>query len=204
MGELSLKNEWARLTELSGVSLCEAEFSNIVRAYSEPHRCYHTLRHLEHMLAILNEVNFDSVAGLWAVWYHDYVYKPGASDNEIKSAEFAVEIMRRLGIDQSIIDKTTEIILATKDHNVKSTSVEMLTVLDADMAILGVNADKYEEYRMQVREEFKTTPDFLFKRGRFKFLEAVLAQDRIYKTDWFFRGYEQKARQNMSSEITLM
>lgn len=203
MPEIELTKAWNHLLAMSGIPLevGQPEFTNICRAYSEPHRHYHTLKHIEYLLIILKQANFDSPAGLWAVWYHDYIYEPGGDSNEISSAEYAERVMTQLGVERSIINKTIDIILATKDHRVDAASAEMLTILDADMAILGEAPATYEEYRAQVQDEFRSVPTMLYRIGRKKFLESVLSQRRIYQTEWFAERYESRARQNILKEI---
>ncbi len=203
MAMIELRKEWKHLMRLSGIPPAEGqvEFMSICRAYSEPHRHYHTLKHLEHVLLLLKDIGFDSPAGLWAVWYHDYIYEPGENTNEARSAEHAKNAMNQLGIECSVTNRAVDIILATKDHKAEAISDEMLIILDADMAILGETQAKYEEYCRQVENEFRSVPKTLYGIGRRSFLESVLKQSQIYKTSWFFEKYEARARQNIVDEI---
>ena len=200
---LELRAEWERLMAMSGV-MAEAaalEFDDVCRAYSEPQRHYHTLAHVEQMLALLKQMGFAGVAGLWAVWYHDYIYEPGADDNEARSADQAGAVMARLGVSRSVVAEALAIIRATQSHEAQNANTETLAVLDADMAILGESAEKYETYRQQVREEFRAIPAPLYRAGRNAFLRAVLGQENIFKTDWFAERYETAAHRNLAAEL---
>ena len=67
-------------------------YERLVAAYSEPHRHYHTMRHVA---ACLREL--DSAADLasdareveLALWFHDAIYSTTAGDNEARSAAWA-------------------------------------------------------------------------------------------------------------------
>ena len=55
------------------------------RAYGEPHRRYHTRRHIEQCLALLDEVpdltDAERQILAYAIWWHDAAYDPTASDD---------------------------------------------------------------------------------------------------------------------------
>jgi len=78
--------------------------SVLSRAYSEPDRCYHTLKHIESMLSLLDEAKseivltqFDLQILQLAILFHDVTYKVPSETgyNETSSAllfqEFATE-----------------------------------------------------------------------------------------------------------------
>ena len=144
--------------------------------------------------AVTNEV-------LWAVWYHDIIYKPSASTNEKKSAIKAKDSMQKLGIAQSSIDKVVSLILATENHQSHTNDIQTQIFLDADMAILGSNNETYSKYCNTIRQEHSSIPAFLFNRGRKKFLSAVLKQDAIFVSSFFSNKYEKTARINIELEI---
>src|SRR5690242_14027091 len=70
---------------------------DLARRYSEPHRRYHTLAHVEELLALLRDFELqdrDSVEA--AVWFHDAIYDTRATDNEARSAELAATALREM------------------------------------------------------------------------------------------------------------
>ena len=79
-----------------------------------------------------------------------------------------------------------------------------MVFLDADLKILGTEEPAYLLYTEAVRKEYAMFPDLLFNRGRKAFLKNALATLRIYRTDKFFKTYEQQARKNLQNELNQM
>ena len=75
--------------------LCDAQRSVLEAAYAQPPRAYHDFHHVGEVLRHYDEV---AAGPGWtqprevalAVLYHDAIYQPGSSDNESRSARFAV------------------------------------------------------------------------------------------------------------------
>lgn len=81
------------------------------------------------------------------------------TDCEKLSADCARSVMRSLGVDRSVMEETVMIIRATKDHWAdRPTDPVLMTVLDADVAILGADTSCYETYSRSVRAEFQLVP----------------------------------------------
>jgi predicted metal-dependent HD superfamily phosphohydrolase len=178
-------------------------WTEIESAYSRSGRHYHTLDHLQNLLAELSAVrqsidNWDAV--LFSLFYHDIVYNPLKSNNEEKSAGLAVKRMKELKAPEALIARSDELILATKKH-VVSAYPDTNYFTDADLSILGKEWAVYEAYAAAVRKEYSIYPDLVYRPGRKKVLEAFLGMERIYKTDWFFARCEGAARENMRREI---
>nr|QQZ48661.1 hypothetical protein JKL49_14175 [Phenylobacterium glaciei] len=78
-------------------------------AYAQPHRRYHTRTHIEQCLALLDQVPdlMDSERQVltYAIWWHDAVYDPTASDNEAKSAEMAKRDLRDFDVSSMLARK---------------------------------------------------------------------------------------------------
>lgn len=202
----ALRLNWNTLMITSGLSndTGATYFEQLCAAYNEPHRFYHDLNHIASMLGLLEASGFDTPLAQWAVWYHDVIYKPGSTKNEKRSAELAELIMRSLNVDEDLIRNTVQTILETKNHQTKSTKKDVLAVLDADMSILGMDEEIYLNYRESVRKEFSHIPNFLYRRGRKKFIKSILKQPYIYHLDWFRARLEKQARKNMTNELKLL
>jgi hypothetical protein len=78
--------------------LAERWWERLRTAYSEPQRAYHTLSHIDALLALVRDRRAElksPEAVSFAVWFHDIVYDPTAHDNEDRSAklwaDFAAE-----------------------------------------------------------------------------------------------------------------
>jgi len=190
----------------AGADLAQDCWREIERAYTASGRFYHTLSHLEEMIQHLQPVRsmiVDYDALLWAVFYHDIVYKIASGKNELRSAWHAVQVMQRASVDPKQVKTVYEHIVATQAH-LLSGNGDTNFLLDADLAILGQEGWKYALYAGQVRREYKRYPDFLYKPGRSKVLQSFLSLERIFKTEYFFQRLERQARKNLQQELATL
>ena len=205
----ALKLRWQALAanycrDNSVINRC---FDDISARYSESHRAYHTLEHLHQLFMQLENISsasgaVSSDAIAFAVWYHDIIYKAGARNNEANSATVAGEALTLLAVPESLQQRVKAMIEATQHHQTDDAETQLF--LDADMAILGAPAAEYRRYNKQLAIEFKKVPQLLYKRGRKRFIEKTLAEQKIFKTDGFNQRYEQQARENLYSELARM
>jgi predicted metal-dependent HD superfamily phosphohydrolase len=184
--------------------LIESLFNSIVEHYSAKNRAYHNLSHIQSLFA-LSEALLEKVqnrdALYFAVWFHDVIYDTKRSDNEEKSAEFAVEALAGLGVPEQTFATTREMILATKHHRADDLSWDTKAFLDLDTSILGAPEEIYKEYSRAIRKEYSWVPDFLYRKGRLKVLNDFLGRDRIYYTEEIASKYELQARRNIAEEV---
>ena len=171
--------------------------------YCRADRYYHNLTHLDHLhqeLLPVKDLVDDWQVLVLSVAYHDSIYNTIKQDNEEKSAKYALEKITKLNLSESRIQSCKEQILATKGHqHSKFNDTNYFT--DADLSILGMPENVYEDYINAVRKEYAFYPDFLYKPGRQKVLKHFLGMNSVYKTDHFKNKYEMKARQNMEAEL---
>lgn len=184
----------------------EKLWSEIEKKYSVKRRHYHTLQHLTNLITELESikkeiVNWDSV--LFSVYYHDVIYNTLKKDNEEKSAILAEKRLLELKVDDLIITKVKNQILATKSHLISPDNDTNLFT-DADLSILGKDWNTYQQYCNQIRKEYFIYPDIMYKAGRKKVLQHFLKMEKIYKTTLFFEKYEIQAKQNMEKELILL
>ena len=175
----------------------------IFTKYSEPKRKYHTISHLEYILLEINSVRLmiaDWETVLFAVYYHDIIYKATSSTNEEDSAKLARQRLTTIGFPADKIEKCVQMILATKLHQL-STDEDTNLLIDADLAILGQHPYEYQRYTSGLREEYAIYPDFMYNGVRKKVLQHFLEMERIFKTPYFFEKYEQQARLNIEEEL---
>lgn len=132
---------------------------NIVKfteAYSQPHRYYHTWKHIEDMIMDLIdsqqsiESNFIDDKLIIATVYHDFVYDPKANDNEEKSAKELLKNWKGSDNDLLII---SSMIMSTKTHIPSSELSEQFIKLDLNIftksltEILNYNKQIFKEYQ---------------------------------------------------------
>lgn len=178
-------------------------YDALVDAYSEGHRHYHTREHIDHCLREL-----DSVPGLahepaeveLALWFHDAIYDPHASDNEERSADRACELLSRNAVAQDRVQRVRAHILATR-HEGLATLDDSKLVVDIDLSILGVDRDSYARFEANVRREYHWVPGPIFRRKRAEILESFLTRSHIYGTEPFRARYEIEARENLRRAI---
>jgi predicted metal-dependent HD superfamily phosphohydrolase len=182
-------------------------FRLLVNAYSKPDRHYHNLNHINHVLMTIDRFNLElqhPIAVKLAAWFHDFVYDSQASDNEFESAKLAKELLTELNLSPEIIDRTQQLILATKGHQIDPDDADRSIFLDADLAILGTVPAQYQNYARSIRQEYGWVSDVEYKTGRTKVLKSFLQRDRLYCTDLLFDELESIARFNMQQEIILL
>ncbi|MFY0628814.1 MAG: hypothetical protein JXR05_00455 [Flavobacteriaceae bacterium] len=148
-------------------------------------------------------VDLDAV--LFAIWFHDIVYKSSKKDNEEKSAKLAQSILQKFSIEEERINKVYELILSTKAHQIKlEEDKDNAFLLDLDLYILGQDWKVYQVYIRNIRKEYSLYPDFLYRPGRRKVLEGFLERKTLYFTKKYQDIFEVKARQNLEREIKLL
>jgi predicted metal-dependent HD superfamily phosphohydrolase len=175
----------------------------LLARYAEPHRAYHTLQHLEECFAQLDRSrDLATQAGevAIAVWFHDAVYDTHASDNEVRSAVWASEVVREAGGAGDVAERVRGLILATR-HESEPAAGDATLLVDIDLAILGAGESRFAEYEEQIRREYAWVPAMLFRATRARILRGFLARPRIYGTPRFHEWYEVRARANLQHSL---
>ncbi|KIC95611.1 hypothetical protein [Flavihumibacter solisilvae] len=181
-------------------------WTEIEKQYTSKKRHYHTLQHLDNLLAQLTELkhkiqNWETL--LFTLYYHDIIYNPLKSDNEEKSGDLAEKRLQQISVSSDTIELCKKQILATKSH-LESADNDTNYFTDADLSILGQGWETYSSYYKSVRMEYSMYPDFLYHPGRKKVLHHFLTMDRIFKTDFFYKKFETQAKQNLQKELELL
>ncbi len=205
-----LAGAWHRLTEPLGAPGGEVRrvLDDLAGRYAEPHRAYHGLAHLRHVLATLDmllasgERADDPTAVRLAAWFHDAVYLAGDDGNELASAELARVELGRLGAAEDRTERVAAMVLATRDHVARDADESLL--VDADLAILAAEPAAYDLYRRGVRVEHPRLSEEQWRTRRAAFLRAMLARDRIYVTATMRERGEQPARRNLREELATL
>jgi predicted metal-dependent HD superfamily phosphohydrolase len=200
--------QWQRLWSALGArSVNGGLFNQLVRAYGEPQRHYHTLQHLRECLA-----HCEAAAALarrpaeveLALWFHDAVYDPQRQDNEERSADWAVRSIRAAGCDEEVAQRVRALVLATRAHQAEGDDPDTQLLLDIDLAILGASPARFAEYERQVRAEYGHVPQPRWREGRARVLGGFLARPRLYATAPFHDALEAGARANLGRALAAL
>lgn len=174
--------------------------TQLIASWGEPQRHYHTLRHLQECLDLLENWGRNSPVrnelGI-ALWFHDAIYDTTRHDNEDKSARWASQALTALEADPTAIALIGRLVRATKHRSSPRKAEGLDLMLDIDLAILGADRGRFEEYERQVRLEYAHVPDDAFARGRAEFVEAMLQRKHLFRTETAQTELEAKARQNL-------
>lgn len=172
--------------------------------WAEKHRGYHDLAHLDEVLTridlLADEAAAPDVVRL-AAWYHDAVYDPTAGDNEERSAELAVQALRRLGLAPDLVDEVARLVRLTATHQPAEGDRNGAVLCDADLGVLAATAARYSTYVEGVRREYAHLDDATFARGRAAVLRGLLGHPRLFRTAYGQREWETAARANVTAEL---
>jgi predicted metal-dependent HD superfamily phosphohydrolase len=198
-----LFSHWQSAWALAGlVEPPRSVFEALCGAYAEPQRHYHTLQHLRECLGQAGEIErLAEHPGdvMVALWFHDAVYDTHARGNEARSADWAHEVVTLAG-SKEVADRVHRLVMATEHHAVPTTC-DAQVLVDVDLSILGADAARFDEYELQVREEYRHVPAFIFRRKRRAVLEGFLARPRIFNTASYAARLEARARDNLRRSI---
>jgi predicted metal-dependent HD superfamily phosphohydrolase len=185
----------------------ELAWEQLVAAYTQPDRHYHNLNHIHHLLKTIARFDHlleNPLAISLAAWFHDYVYDSQAADNELQSAKAAGELLAKIGASGDLIDRVQQLIMATQRHQIAAEDGDLCMFLDADLAILGADPDRYQTYARSIRREYSWVPDAEYRAGRIRVLTSFLQRDRLYHTKLLFSELEAIARFNIQQEINIL
>lgn len=176
--------------------------------YDEGQRHYHSWPHIESLLEWFVEVNpmlHEPEAVHFAILYHDAIYDPRASDNEIRSEEL---FRKEWGgsLPGATIHAVSEMILATISHELVGggPDSDQAYFLDMDLAILGAPHEDFDAYDGAIRLEYSHVAEAAFRKGRRAILERILARPQLYFTEYFADRLEAQARDNLTRAIAAL
>lgn len=188
-----------------------ALWQDIAARYNEPQRAYHTLKHIyqlfeqfEHIKHCLHEPHITALA----LFFHDVIYDPKRSDNELKSAEYALAALSPyLSAEQC--QHIYALIMMTATHQINKSANEnkisdAAYLLDMDLSILGAPWSEYQQYAQAVRQEYAHVTKFNYRVGRITVLQKLLTHTTLYLTDYYHSRLEEQARDNIKREISLL
>lgn len=201
-----LRRVWQELCRSPGIAPTRqaAMWNELVERHAEACRHYHTLTHVEALVATLlqHEESLQSPAQvLMAAFFHDAIYDPRATDNEAQSADLAAGFLLEMEFEESFVTSVRGLILATAGHMQEVATGDAAWFLDADLQILGASADDYDDYAAAIRREYDFVPEADYRAGRSAILQSFLDAPQIYRTSTMREKLEDRARMNLSREI---
>jgi predicted metal-dependent HD superfamily phosphohydrolase len=200
-----LKTEWQgiMLKYCTETVKIKAVWQMLVEKYSEKHRSYHNLSHINYLLKEAKKIRFEDFDSIYlAIWFHDLIYDPKAGDNETQSAKLAVKELSAMNLPEAKVNKVERIILATQSHSAEGLDRDGRAFLDLDLSILGADEKTYQSYSEAIRREYSHIEDTLYRPGRKRILENFLRRETIYFTEDLRQRFEERARRNLKSEIS--
>ena len=182
--------------------------------YNETQRVYHSLQHIRQLFGQFEQVkhhlNEPHIIAL-ALFYHDVIYTPTCVDNELKSAEYAVESLNSyLSAEQC--QYIYALIMMTASHQIDQIDEligdgkysDAAYLLDMDLSILGASWSEYQQYAQAVRQEYAHISNVNYRVGRISVLKGLLAHQTLYLTDYYHSRLEEQARENIKREIKIL
>lgn len=181
----------------------DAPLEALLAEYRNPGRHYHSVDHLRDCL---DQLDGAPAAGERrdqaeaALWFHDAIYVPSASDNESRSADVALSALTNGGASPEVATEVARLIRLT-DHAGPATDPTGSLVCDVDLSILGRAEQEFDRYEAGIRAEYAAVPEPVYRTGRARILESLLAREPLYRTEHFRTRFELAARENLKRSL---
>jgi predicted metal-dependent HD superfamily phosphohydrolase len=198
------ESRWAESWGLLGLQPPKWELLlQVMAGYEDAGRFYHTVQHLAECFGRFDEGReLAERAGevALALWFHDAVYDTRRADNESESAAWAARAVHEAGGDDEVADRIGRLVLATAHSSLPAAGDPSL-IVDIDLAILGADPPRYDQYETQIRREYAWVPEPEFRSRRRQILAGFLERSFIYSTTFFRRRLEPAARANLARAV---
>ncbi|WP_320670918.1 HD domain-containing protein [Patulibacter defluvii] len=187
----------------------EDVFDLLWDAYSQPHRRYHDVDHLDHVLREVDRLTpdgagpADRTAVVLAAFFHDVVHDPRRADNERRSADLARRVLEQRGVAPATVAVVVAAILATDPAHDGERDLVARWLGDADLAVLAGPAPDYDRYVARVRAEYAHVPDAQWTSGRAAVLRQLLDRARLFALPGQEQA-ERAARGNLRRELAAL
>lgn len=178
----------------------------IEQSYSEPHRHYHTLKHIEHCLTVFDEtkgevrpLHKDAVE--MAIFFHDFTYNPRDIGNEEKSAEAAYNLLGE-DMPEPFVRHVYQLVQATSHiTQYRQSVIDAGYLVGIDLAIFGSPEPEFWEYEANIRKEYEHVPYPTYCEVRAQILQTFTRSSRIYEPRALWIRYEKQAEKNLTASI---
>nr|WP_307691188.1 N-methyl-D-aspartate receptor NMDAR2C subunit [Variovorax ginsengisoli] len=178
----------------------------LLAAYAEPQRHYHTLQHLDECLdwfaRMQSEAERPAEVAL-ALWFHDAVYDVHAHDNEARSADWAQAALAHAGADPAVARRVHALVMATR-HEERPDGPDAELLIDIDLSILGAPVERFAQYEQQVLAEYAHVPAAVRTPRRRTILQRFLDRPTLYLTPPMHALLEMPARCNLARSMAAL
>lgn len=183
--------------------LSQSIYTYLFNAYIESQRSYHTVQHIVECLVLFHQIKklLDQPFLVeLAIWFHDVVYEPQASDNEYQSA---VQMQKWCCsfLTSAQCQTVFEWILHTQHHQ-PSALLDLSYLLDIDLAILGASFTRFTEYEQQIQQEYSWVLPEQYTLKRAEVLTKFAKMNPIYQTAYFRHHFEKQAKSNLQTILS--
>lgn len=175
-------------------------------AYGASGRHYHTLGHVDRMVEeflALGPVADNPEAVELALWMHDVVWSPDATEAEAASAAWARERLAPRGVSAALLDCMTELILATRHHASPPASRDEALVRDLDLLMFAAPPEVFDRCTDMIRQEYGHLPDDAWRTGRARVLRTFLERPVLFHSEPL-AGLEGAARANLGRAVATL
>ena len=200
----TLDEIWQQVWQTLAPNQAMPDLQAVLNAYAQPQRHYHTTQHLQECLLwwqrCQNHMQAPAEVAL-ALFYHDIVYDPKRSDNELQSANTMLAHLQAY-LPEASTKRIYRWILATAHHGQQTTlsdadDADLKWVLDIDLGILSADAERFQEYERQIRMEYRHVPLLIYRCKRRQVLRDFAQAPHLYHTDFFRQQLERSAKANL-------
>jgi predicted metal-dependent HD superfamily phosphohydrolase len=212
--DLELRVAWQQ-----HVAIDMNELEDVLARHREPHRRYHTERHVRWVVRHAQQLTaglataqhahrVDLGAVVAAAFYHDAVYDPMRTDNEAMSARLAAGVLERGGWDATRVGAVSMMIDATaghsQTHDVETDDLSTSVLLAADLAVLAADPAGYSAYVNGVRFEYAHVAEPDWVSGRSAVLRSFIEREHIFPAELQLHEWEARARANIAAELAAL
>lgn len=183
----------------ASVEKSHAVANEVWESMSSTDRHYHTPVHVLLILGQARRLGIELPARCTlAVWLHDHIFdtRAVAGANEAASADWVLERLPAIGIDEGLAKLAADSIRCTAQILEPSVPSEHGWMLDMDLAGLARERECFDKQSIAVRMEFPHLSDEEYHVVNMNLFEALLARDSIYRTKEF-APLEALARANL-------
>ena len=166
----------------------------IVGQYCEPHRHYHSLKHVVRLFELINKCathRMDRDLLQLVALFHDVIYDPKSKSNEVDSAEFFRKqlALKPTGVDDvgwmtfgeqyslltvSVINNINNMILETQYFKKEGSSPVSVAFNKMDLdALINGSFNELLENEMDIFREYQYVEYPVYKKNRLIFLESI-------------------------------